>query len=336
MDKLPPELCELILLRVDVETALFLIKGGISLPGLQDRLHLDLWQKWRYGVSSFTKCEHIMLVGKTFTRLQKLILGSGGCAGGHAYLSNLKNLRVLNVAGSPITDRCLHKICASCPLEDLDIKICPNLRDFSSLLRLDNLKRLNVYRTKFSLEDLKAMCRKFKDTLEYLKLWSVDNGDFSHKIDRIKWNCISSLTKLRELDTPCPISERWMRKLTNLSDCLEILKLTAVHWSIENGDIGVGIELLCELRNLRVLLLRLRIRESELKIICKGAKNIEDLSLYKCLILNNSGEDISEIANLLCLRHFRMDIYTSREIKKSGSDLLDRLENRGVKLYRYQ
>ena len=328
MDRLPPELIEIIFLRLGTRHALSLIKGGLRLPGLQDSLHLDL-TSLHLGLA--TKCEHILLIANTFTRLRELRLGSGGCGGIHIHLSNLKNLTTLDVGGSWITDRCLREICQNCPLTNLDIEGCRSLTDFSPIVFLDNLKRLVIGGTHCSVLNLKWICEEFQNTLVFLSLCQMEHEDtLSDHEDEIKWTSISLLIKLRYLYTLYPFCDGGMKKLTKLAPSLEFLRLYDQDDTLLRTNNGC--EMLGEFKRLKTLILsKVHILPEKFKSICTGATHIEQLHLRYCLYESlNSTPHITQLPHL---KFFRCNhaVYQAMEI----NGVLNRLFKKRVMVIKW-
>ncbi|CAD5123206.1 DgyrCDS11567 [Dimorphilus gyrociliatus] len=196
-ESLPEEVIQLILLYLDTASLCNLASTCRLLhQHCYDRLlykELDLQPYW-------PNIKDSSLESLT-SRCRKLERINLSWCGGHNFISfnafnkfllNLeKNLIVLRLSGCEfLNDNCFDAICSNCPkLEELNIASCINTNEFSPLVRLNKLKKLNLYRTNidyFSLYQFIMKC----SSLEHLNIGSCSTlrncGDIVVKLSN---NC---------------------------------------------------------------------------------------------------------------------------------------------------
>lgn len=156
--------------------------------------------------------------------LSNIVLGSSGC---WAYLTKLKQLKMLYLCNCEISDNHIGEIIASTKVEDLALNQCPDVKD-KSLMHISQAKRVkrvtlshNPYILPESYECLERLTNLEKLKLEYTNLSDT-------AFVRICKNC----TKLRSLNVCgsisltdlglCAISNLPLLKVLNISMCTSL------------------------------------------------------------------------------------------------------------------
>lgn len=84
-----------------------------------------------------------------------------------------------------INNEMIEYICDNCRnVEELDLQSCQNIGKFMSISKLDNLKNLNIYRTKCNKDDLKVIIESCKK-LEYLNVGSCTEIQYTSFISNL-------------------------------------------------------------------------------------------------------------------------------------------------------